>query len=164
MWDSYCIGTGTEIVCGGDHIRIDAFTLITCKKLVLGDYVHIGPHCSISGPGTVYIGSYSTLSHGVRIFTASDDYEGEYLAGPMLPEGYTKPTVGDVTLEKGVVVGANSVILPGIVIGHHSALGALSLLKQSIWPLEIWAGVPARFLKERNEAVLLLTQQLEEMK
>ena len=150
------------VVDYGHDVRIDAFTSITCKRLVLGDYVHIGPHCSISGPGEVFIGNYSTLSHGVRIFTASDDYDGDYLAGAALPPEYTSPTVGNVFIGKSVVIGANTIIMPGVKICLYAAVGALSLVKHRIPTLELWAGIPAKFIRKRQQGVVNFTKQLEE--
>ena len=152
-----------EIVWGKScTARIDEYCVISCKRLVLGDYVHIGPHCSISGPGEVFIGNYSTLSHGVRIFTASDDYDGDYLAGATLPPEYTSPTVGNVFIGKSVVIGANTIIMPLVRIGDFSAVGALSLVKQCIQPLGLWAGIPAKFIRKRQQGVVNFTKQLEE--
>ena len=150
------------VVDYGHDVRIDVFTSITCKRLVLGDYVHIGSHCSISGPGTVFIGNYSTLSHGVRIFTASDDYDGDYLAGAALPPEYTSPTVGNVFIGKSVVIGANTIIMPGVKICLYAAVGALSLVKHRIPPQELWAGIPAKFIRKRQQGVVNFTKQLEE--
>ena len=162
MRDMWGIRPLPENIESGKDCRIDAFTSITCKRLVLGDNVHIGPHCSISGPGEVFIGNYSTLSHGVRIFTASDDYDGDYLAGAALPPEYTSPTVGSVFIGKSVVIGANTIIMPGVKVCLYAAVGALSLVKHRIPPQELWAGIPAKFLRKRQQGVVNFTKQLEE--
>ena len=54
---------------------------------------------------------------------------------------------GKIILKKNCKIGANSVILPGIIIGENATVGANSLVNKNIPPNEIWAGTPARKIK-----------------
>jgi acetyltransferase-like isoleucine patch superfamily enzyme len=47
------------------------------------------------------------------------------------------------------VLGSNCVVLPGVVIGESSAIGAFSMVKTDIPPFTIAVGVPARVIRER---------------
>jgi acetyltransferase-like isoleucine patch superfamily enzyme len=49
-----------------------------------------------------------------------------------------------------VVVGGESLIMPGVEMGHHSVLAARSLVPPGtvIKPYEYWAGVPAKKIKD----------------
>jgi len=51
-------------------------------------------------------------------------------------------------------------VLPGVSIGYGAAVGALSLVKQSIPEFQIWVGSPAKFIKDRSKDVLKLEKQL----
>jgi galactoside O-acetyltransferase len=51
-------------------------------------------------------------------------------------------------------VGSGSLILPGASFGEGSVLGAMSLVSRPLEPWTIYAGVPARRLRERKRDVL----------
>ncbi len=53
----------------------------------------------------------------------------------------------EVTIENNVWIGANSTILPGVIIEKNSILGAGSVLTSNVKTNEIWVGNPAKFLK-----------------
>ena len=54
---------------------------------------------------------------------------------------------GKVILKKGCKIGANSVILPGIIIGENAIVGANSFVNTNIPSNETWAGSPAKKLR-----------------
>jgi len=54
---------------------------------------------------------------------------------------------GKVILKENCKIGANSVIMPGIKIGRNAVIGALSFVNQDIPADEVWAGTPAKFIK-----------------
>jgi galactoside O-acetyltransferase len=102
------------------------------------------------------------LSAGVRIFSASDDYTGEFMTNPTVPERFTNVDAATVYLRKHAIVGANSVILPGIEIGIGAAVGAMSLVTKEVPDFEIHAGCPARKISERKRDLLALEEKLRE--
>ncbi len=54
---------------------------------------------------------------------------------------------GKVILKKGCKIGANSVIMPGIIIGENAIVGANSFINTNITSNETWVGSPAKKLK-----------------
>jgi galactoside O-acetyltransferase len=122
-------------------------------------YVHIGPFCSFSGPGDIVIEDFVTFSHGNRLFTGNDDYSGVTMTGPMLPASFKATKIGDIRVGRGTIFGANAIVLPGIHIGRYAAIGAQSMVTCDIPEFEIWAGCPARFIKERQRGVEELERQ-----
>ena len=58
-----------------------------------------------------------------------------------------------------MIVGAGSVILPGVTIGDGAALGALSLAKSDCPAFKVCAGVPARVVKDRSRNLLDLEKK-----
>ncbi len=103
---------------------------------------------------------FSGLSPGVRIFTLGDDYSGETLTNPSVPSQYTGGVRGTVTLKRHVIIGANTVILPNLTIGEGTSVGALSLVTKDLEPWGIYAGRPARRLKNRKKDLLELEKKL----
>ena len=70
---------------------------------------------------------------------------------------YSKNTIDDthskIIIEENVKIGAGTVILPRsdrqiLIIGNHSKIGALSLIKQNIPSNSTYLGVPAKPIKE----------------
>ena len=54
---------------------------------------------------------------------------------------------GEIILKKGSKIGANSVILPGIIVGENAIIGANSLVNKNIPANETWVGTPAKKIK-----------------
>jgi galactoside O-acetyltransferase len=52
------------------------------------------------------------------------------------------------------MLGANTVVLPGITIGEGAFVGAGSLVKSSLAPWGVYAGNPLRLVKMRPEHVM----------
>ena len=147
----------------GDNVRIDDFTTIS-GKVALGSYIHIAQFCGLYGGSEgIYMEDFSGLSSRVAIYATSNDYSGKSMTNPMVPEKY-KPTDKEaaVYLKKHVIVGCTSVILPGVTIGEGSSVGAMTLCNKSLEPWGIYAGVPAKRLRERQKDLLELEQQFRE--
>ncbi len=154
---------GKQNISIGDNSRIDAFSILSASEgsITIGRNVHVASFCSIQGGGGVSLGDYSGLSHGVKLFSLSDDYSGGYLTNPTIPEEFLNIKSGPVVLQDHVIVGANSVILPDLTVGMGSAVGALSLVNRSLAPLGIFSGVPAKLIKPRAKNFLSLAELLE---
>jgi maltose O-acetyltransferase len=60
--------------------------------------------------------------------------------------GNGKLKVGTVKIGTRAYIGVNSVILPGVEIGPSAIVGACSLVTKNIPEMQVWAGVPARFI------------------
>jgi len=103
------------------------------------------------------------LAPGVKIFTASDDYSGERLTGPVVPRELTGGKSGMVILRRHVIIGTGSVILPGCTIEEGCSVGALSLVVKSLEPWGVYAGIPVSHLKERRKKMLNLEPNLKGM-
>ena len=121
--------------------------------------MHVGSHCSLSGSrGRVLISDCVSLSTRVTIFTGTDSYSEDYLNGPLVPVKYVKTKIGDVSIGRGVVVGAHTVILPGVEIGEASSVGAMCVLNRSCKPGSVvitGAGRP-RMIRSRNVAAIVV--------
>lgn len=56
---------------------------------------------------------------------------------------------GKIKIEEDVFIGANSIITKPLTIGKGSIIGAGSVVTKDIPPYQIWAGNPARYIKDR---------------
>lgn len=113
-----------EIICGknsyiGNYSTIQAFD---------GFKVVIGDNCSIS--------------HNVRIYTASNDTDQN------LDTNLTKiKKTGDVIIGNGVWIGANVFIKENIKINNNVIVGANSVVTTNLEENGIYGGVPAKLIR-----------------
>lgn len=135
----------------GDNVRIDDFCVLSAGEggIHIGCFVHIAVFCSLIGQGAITLSDFSGLSSRVSLYSSNDDYSGKSLTNPMLPEEFTNVKSAAVYLGRHVIVGSNSIILPGIRIEEGSAIGALSLVTKNCAEFGIYSGVPARRVKSR---------------
>jgi len=110
--------------------------------LKLGYKTDIGAFTYINAKSGVIIEDYVQIGGGVKIYSV--DTIGN--------------THGEIVLRKNCKIGANSVILPNVVVGKNSIIGACSLLKggANIPSNEIWVGAPAKKIGEiKNENTIV---------
>lgn len=145
-----------ELIEIGSHVRIDDFCLIS-GKVILGSYLHIAAFCNVAGGRKgIVMEDLTTLSSKCHVFTQSDDYSGQTLTNPMLPEIYKNIFHAPVFIKKHSIIGTNAIIFPGVTLEEGTAVGAMSLVTKSTQAWSIYCGVPARFLKVRSKNLLEL--------
>ncbi|MFD2052037.1 acyltransferase [Mesorhizobium calcicola] len=151
-----CTIMGAENVIIGNNVIIDAGVVFNCKtgSITIGNHVHVASGCYLSGAGTIALSDFSGLASGVRIYSASDDYMGETLTGPTVPEEFVGVTYAPVHLGKHVIIGSGTVVLPGCGIGEGSSVGALSLVTKALDSWGVFCGIPAKRLKDRSRKLL----------
>jgi acetyltransferase-like isoleucine patch superfamily enzyme len=144
---------GSESMEIGSNVRIDDFCILS-GNIKLGSFIHISAYCGLYGKFGIELEDYSGLSPCCTVFSASDDFSGEYLVGPMVPTEVTNVTGGKVVLRKFVQIGAGTIILPDVVISQGVAVGALSLVRESLAEWNIYAGNPLKLIKPRQKKLL----------
>jgi galactoside O-acetyltransferase len=156
------IFVGISNISIGSNVRIDSnvtFAAIS-GSLTIGNYVHIGGGSHINCTGGVSVGDFVSISQGVKIYSASDDYSGEFMANPTVPKHLRRDQVGEIRIGSHVIIGSGSVILPGVELAEGAAIGALSVVKDSVAEFTIAAGSPAKFIRKRSRQVLTLSRGL----
>lgn len=116
-------------------------------KLVKKGGVNIGGRCWIYkdvyfdsvAPELITIEENVTITQGTTILTHYFD--------PSQPGRNFR--YGEVKIEKGAFIGCNSIICNSVTIGEGSVVGAGSIVTKDIPPYQVWAGNPARYIKER---------------
>ena len=150
---------GREHISLGDHVRIDDFCILS-GRIEIGRYVHISAFCALYGAHGIVMKDFSGLSANSIIYSASDDFSGEFMIGATVPRELTNVTGGTVVLEKHVQVGAGCIILPNVTLEEGVTVGAMSLVTKSLPSWTINIGIPAHFHKNRSRNLLELSKNL----
>jgi len=104
----------------GENTFIGPFTFIDSK-------VKIGKECSISIGAVI-------LSHDTSFYHVT--------------EGKVPKEEKETIIEDYCAIGANAVILPGVLICYHSIVGAGAVVTHNVEPYTIVAGNPAKIVKK----------------
>lgn len=148
-----------ENISIGNHVRIDDFSILS-GNIEIGDYVHISAYTALYGKFGIKIGNFCGCSPRTTIFSATDDFSGEYMISPMVPNEYTNLNKGQVELENFVQIGANSIIMPNITIHEGAVTGAFSFVKNDLEEWSINVGIPAKKIKERQKNVRNMSRKI----
>lgn len=148
-----------ETIVLGDHSRIDDFCVVS-GKVSIGKYCHITPMCLVAGgsPG-ITLSDFCTLAYGVKVFAQSDDYSGSTMVNSLVPKKFKNEYLAEVLLERQVIVGAGSIIFPGVTIREGCSVGAMTLVNKSTQPWGVYAGNPACRIRDRKQDLLELEAQ-----
>ncbi len=147
---------GVDRMCIGNNVRVDDFCILS-GKVELGDYVHVAAYTALyGGESGVYMKKFSGISSRCCIYAENDDYSGKHMANPTIPQKYRNVICGAVVLEEHVIVGTGCTILPGVTIKKGAAVGAMSLIKNSLGAWGIYAGIPVKKIGVRSKDLLEL--------
>lgn len=140
----------------GDNSRVDDFCILS-GRVVLGRFVHIAPHCLLAGGELgVSMDDFSGLAYYVQVFSQSDDYSGRSLTNPTVPVQFKRETKKQVMIGRHVIIGAGSIVFPGVNLAEGCSVGAMTLVTKSTEPWGIYAGNPAKRIKDRKRDLLKL--------
>ncbi|MCK4620870.1 MAG: acyltransferase [Desulfuromonadales bacterium] len=142
----------------GNNVRIDDFCVLSAGVggITIGNHVHVAVYSSLIGAGKITLSDFCNISSRVAIYSSSDDYSGATMTNPMVPGKYTDVTHAAVFFGKHVIVGSGSIILPGVTLEDGVAVGSLSLIPKDCKAFGVYAGSPAKFIKERKRDLLEL--------
>ena len=126
-------------------IQENVFFLLTKPnpKLTIGNNVSIGRSSIIAIKDHLKIGDNTEISANVFICDQSHGIE----IGKLITEQKSK--IEKVIIGEDVWIGTGSVILKGVTIGNGSIIGANSVVNKNIPENQVWAGNPAKFIRER---------------
>lgn len=121
---TFFVDRNAELVIG-EHVGISQTALICHKSITIGNYVKIG------GGVSIYDTDFHSLTPQIR--KSKDD----------LKNRIEKPVI----IKDNAFIGAFSIILKGVTIGENSIIGAGSVVTKSVPDNQIWAGNPAKFIR-----------------
>lgn len=146
----------------GSNIRIDDFCVLSAGVggIDIGNYVHIAVFSSLIGAGNISLADFSNISSRAAIYSSNDDYSGAAMTNPTVPTEFTNVQSADVKIGRHAIIGAGSIILPGVILEEGVAIGALSLVKKDCQAFGIYMGSPAKRTGERKRDLLELEKKL----
>ena len=136
------IGAGSIV---GDDAWINVAIRDDQLKIKIGKKVCIGRRSTISAGGYVEIGDYCLLAPNVYIAETNHKYTD--VTRSILDQGVT---AGRLIMEENCWCGINSVITGNITIGRGSVIGANSVVQKDVPAFSVVAGNPARIIKMYN--------------
>ena len=149
-----------EKISIGDNVRIDDFCILS-GQITLGSYIHISAFCALYGAFSIEMEDYTGLSPRCTVFSASDDFSGNFLISPMVAKEKTNVTGGKVLIKQFSQIGAHCVILTSLTINEGVVVGAMSLVNIDLDEWGIYAGIPAKRIKDRKKELLNFIQAYE---
>jgi acetyltransferase-like isoleucine patch superfamily enzyme len=119
-------------------------------RVKLGQNVVLNDALINTSSGGVTLGDYVFFGHGVCLLTGTHDYHKLNI------ERQTGiPQEGrDILIREGAWLGSNVTVLGPCVIGAHSVVAAGSVVVHDVEEYAVYAGVPARKIKDIKGAHL----------
>ena len=147
---------GAERITVGAYSRIDDFCVLSAGAggITIGRHVHVSVMASMQGAGAITVGDFATISSRVALYSSSDDYSGGAMTNPTIPRAFRDVDDRPVEVAPHAIIGAASIILPGVVIGTGAGVAAMSLVKHTCEPFSMNAGVPARRIGDRSRGTV----------
>lgn len=108
----------------GNFVGISNSTIVCWTSIVIEDFVSIGGSCKI----------WDTDFHCIDPDERKANDERNIKTRP-------------IWIKNNAFIGGNSIILKGVTIGENSIIGAGSVIANDIPPNQIWAGNPAKFIR-----------------
>lgn len=116
-------------------------TFDSARGITIGDYSVINSRCRLDTRGSITIGKNVSISQEVIILTADHDINSPDFTGRNRA----------VVIDDYVWIGTRAMILPGINIGKGAIVAAGAIVTKNVEPFTLVAGVPAKFVKRRQE-------------
>ena len=127
----------------GDYSVVESFACINnaVGDVTIGNHTRIGLHNTIIGPVT--IGSHVNLAQGITITALNHNFKDTEKR--IDEQGIS---TNPVTIGNDIWIGANAVVLPGVIIGDHSVVAAGAVVTKDVPSHSLVAGVPAKVIKQ----------------
>ena len=143
----------------GSNVRIDDFCILS-GRINIGSFIHISAYSALYARFGIVLEDFVTISGKTLIYSQTDDYSGEFMTNPTLPDHLTNVTGGEVNVKKFAIVAAGCVIFPGVTIHEGAVVGAMSLVNKDLEAWKIYAGIPAKLIKDRKKDILKIYKNL----
>jgi acetyltransferase-like isoleucine patch superfamily enzyme len=118
--------------------------LLSDAIVTIGDRCLIGRHSSIVGHFGIVI--EDDVFFGPNVYVTDQNHS---VRDPSQPIGRQSEPEAPVVIGRGSWLGANVVVVPGVTIGQHVAVGAGSIVTRDLPDHTVAVGSPARVVREQ---------------
>ena len=122
--------TGAGSINIGNNVGVSSVSLVSLVGITIGNNVTIG------GNTAIYDTDFHSIKAADRLNATTDKQNAR--AAPV--------NIGD-----NVFIGAHCTILKGVTIGKNAVVGACSVVTTSVPGNQLWAGNPARFVRNIDD-------------
>jgi acetyltransferase-like isoleucine patch superfamily enzyme len=126
------------------EFRVGAYAIV-CSKISVGERVVIRPNTMLfadprDGGAEIIIEDSVMIGSGVHIYTQNHRFD--MVGVPVIEQGHMSSK--EVRLCRGCWIGANAIILPGVIVGENAVVGAGSIVTRNVPKGIVVAGNPAK--------------------
>jgi acetyltransferase-like isoleucine patch superfamily enzyme len=119
---------------------------VTCSQISIGEKVVIRPNTMLfaDSDAKIIIEDNVLMGSGIHIYVGNHRYD---MSGvPIIEQGHYPSK--DVVVKEGAWIGANAMLLSGVIVGNNSVVGAGSVVTKSVPDNVVVAGNPAKIIKK----------------
>jgi acetyltransferase-like isoleucine patch superfamily enzyme len=137
--------------CCGQDLRIaPPWDIRVDKYVFIGRDVYIGPNVVILADKGAEIHIGDKVMFGPQVKLIANDHKFDDPTRPIKDCGYAARA--GIRIGNDVWIGAGATILKGVHVGEGSVIGASSVVTREVGNREVWAGNPARKIRDRFES------------
>lgn len=126
----------------GHDTQLEAMCHVGGRDIIIGDHTHVNWGCFLDNSGPIRIGSGCGIGMETMICTGTHEIGNKSMR--------RSPSVvaRAVVIEDGCWLGTRALVLPGITIGYGCVISAGALITADCEPNGLYAGVPARRIRD----------------
>ncbi len=125
----------------GNNVTLNRFCFINASKgnIFIGNGTEINTYTVINGTGEILIGNNVLIGPNVQIISYTHNFKDKNKT--IKEQGIEKKRI---IIEDDVWIGASAIILSGVTIAKGSVIGANSVVTKNTEPFSINVGVPSK--------------------
>ncbi len=116
-------------------------------RLSIGERAFVGQGTIIAVSNMLSIGQNTLI--GAYCYLLTNQHKIDCRSTPIRDQGYLR---GPLQIGDDVWIGAHCVLMPNVSVGNGAVVGAGSIVTRNIPEFEVWAGAPARKIRERGKS------------
>ena len=133
--------------CESDLLIVYPWDIRGEKYVFIQKDVFIGPSVLMIADKGAEIHIGDKVMFGPQVKAIASDHRFDDPSRPIKDSGYGM--LADIRIGNDVWIGTGAIVLKGVEIGDGAVIGAGSVVTKNVGSCEIWAGNPARKIRDR---------------